>query len=481
MHRAIPIGNKIVSKKERERNDDIHQRKLASMKSSLDRSAPQRFQHLSNNSKKEKQRESRFKEIQRENQMLLEKITTIMSSKKKSRSSPSLHRSGIDVKKEKTLNKEYRKQNLIRITMENQAILQRLQDRKSHYSRQKWFKDRATAEQYMKLSCQHQPVLLQDFNRTQGWQKRHHTSSDGFFGQRDSIIPSSRFGDSRKPYRLEPLSPKNGKKRRGKERLVYNESHQCADGLFQIEIYFNAKSLKIKAHSDEFPLKEYVLKIDDVKTQALLETYGHNLAALASKISIQKSVLSLRAPVKQKTDSSDRAHSNRESSSRFNVQEGQSHGVRRKVESNPESDIDDGHDFALHEEQKDNGVAAEERNGGRESMKDRDEREDENSSSGGSNSETNESGSEIRPSAEGDEETHKQKKGETSEKKSPDRVENRPEKLEANKIDTIQEVENENTVASGSGALTKQKKEQTGGKTEESGGVQSDEPLETKS
>jgi len=54
-------------------------------------------------------------------------------------------------KKSKTsLNKDYRKRELVKITIENQAMLKRLKDKKSTYDRSTWMEARRQNEKYLK-------------------------------------------------------------------------------------------------------------------------------------------------------------------------------------------------------------------------------------------------------------------------------------------------------------------------------------------
>ena len=82
----------------------------------------------------------RYNEIERENQMLLTKMTKIMEKT-----------NGIFGNNEKrSLNKENRKRELMRITMENQAILRRLQEKQSNYNVIKWEEQRMENEELIK-------------------------------------------------------------------------------------------------------------------------------------------------------------------------------------------------------------------------------------------------------------------------------------------------------------------------------------------
>ena len=75
--------------------------------------------------------EHRFTEIERENRILLEKMSSIMQKPK-----PSLYNPKIVI--EPSMNREIRRKELIKITIENQAILKRLQAKGATYSVEKW-------------------------------------------------------------------------------------------------------------------------------------------------------------------------------------------------------------------------------------------------------------------------------------------------------------------------------------------------------
>ena len=71
------------------------------------------------NANREVMKEHRFAEIERENRILLEKMSNIMQKPK-----PSLYNPKIVVKP--SMNRDIRRKELIKITIENQAILRRL-------------------------------------------------------------------------------------------------------------------------------------------------------------------------------------------------------------------------------------------------------------------------------------------------------------------------------------------------------------------
>jgi E3 ubiquitin-protein ligase TRIP12 len=96
--------------------------------------------------KKEQIIEERYTEIERENRILLEKMTNIMS-----------HRGSLKDSRPyrpKSLNRGLRRRKLAEISMENQAILKRLKEKTSQFNFSKWEKDRKVAENRLKYMCE---------------------------------------------------------------------------------------------------------------------------------------------------------------------------------------------------------------------------------------------------------------------------------------------------------------------------------------
>jgi len=73
----------------------------------------------------------RYTEIERENRILLEKMSNIMQGHKSN-----LFQANQVAKP--SLNRDQRKKELLRITLENQAILKRLQEKQPTYSVTQW-------------------------------------------------------------------------------------------------------------------------------------------------------------------------------------------------------------------------------------------------------------------------------------------------------------------------------------------------------
>jgi len=83
--------------------------------------------------------EDRFTEIERENRILLEKMSSIMSNKGGVLGLPAPYRKS-------SLNSGYRKRQLINITMENQALMSRLQKKRPNYFAEEFERERMQTE-----------------------------------------------------------------------------------------------------------------------------------------------------------------------------------------------------------------------------------------------------------------------------------------------------------------------------------------------
>ncbi|XP_072254747.1 uncharacterized protein CFAP97D2 [Pyxicephalus adspersus] len=145
MHRAyqpiLPCGNKYLQQKWDKTYYDEHKRKVQSAKPMVDTNSPHTYAHLNLKLKKLKLEEERLSTIERDNRLLLGKMSTIMRTKGR-----------IDNKNNyvaKSLNKEKRAQDLIKVSRENQNIEDRLTKCEPQYRVEKWHEDWVKAEKYM--------------------------------------------------------------------------------------------------------------------------------------------------------------------------------------------------------------------------------------------------------------------------------------------------------------------------------------------
>jgi E3 ubiquitin-protein ligase TRIP12 len=157
MDRAIPVGNKICSRRIQQREQDLHRDRIKNMKSQVDTRTPRvaTLEHVKVNLKKEQMMEDRYTEIDRDNRILLKKMTDIM----KQQNTPSVTPRGPVSGGPVSLNKDARKKELLRITRENQTILKRIQQAQPVYNHVEWEDEHRKNCNYLKNRCEF-PVML---------------------------------------------------------------------------------------------------------------------------------------------------------------------------------------------------------------------------------------------------------------------------------------------------------------------------------
>ncbi|XP_053311115.1 uncharacterized protein CFAP97D2 [Spea bombifrons] len=145
MHRSyqpiLPCGNKYLQQKWDQTYYDEHRRKVQSAKPMVDTNSPQTYVHLNMKLKKLKLEEERLSVIERDNRLLLEKMSHIMRTKGRVDNTNDYEA--------KSLNKEKREQELLRVSRENQAILERINKCEPQYQVERWHEDWVKAERYM--------------------------------------------------------------------------------------------------------------------------------------------------------------------------------------------------------------------------------------------------------------------------------------------------------------------------------------------
>ncbi|KAM6341355.1 uncharacterized protein CFAP97D2 [Podargus strigoides] len=137
----LPCSNKYLQQKWDTAKYEEHKKRIQTAKPIVDTSAPAIYSHLQLKLGKLKLEEDRRSIIEKDNRLLLERISYIMRTKGQ-----------IDNKndyKAKSLNGEKQKQELQRVNQENRAILDRITKAQPHYQVQRWHEEWQRAEKYM--------------------------------------------------------------------------------------------------------------------------------------------------------------------------------------------------------------------------------------------------------------------------------------------------------------------------------------------
>jgi len=130
---SLVVASKSGARKEWEKQHEAHRDRIKKVKPATDMTMPMTatMDHIRNNLKKEQLLEGRYMEIDRENRILLRKMSDMM---KKPNPYSGKEKGGGNV----SLNKDTRKQSLLAITKENQRLLKSIQDVQPVYNVKAW-------------------------------------------------------------------------------------------------------------------------------------------------------------------------------------------------------------------------------------------------------------------------------------------------------------------------------------------------------
>ncbi|CAD8068254.1 unnamed protein product [Paramecium sonneborni] len=151
MNRNIPTGNKICATKEIFQNQLILNQHLLTMRPQINTTAPKQYDFLKSKKIKEAIKQQKQQEIDRENQNLISKLTNIMqqSTNNSICTLPIKKSNTLNEVPKKSLNKDHRKKQLVKIVLENQQLLKRIQDQKSQYNVKDWNQERKWVEKHI--------------------------------------------------------------------------------------------------------------------------------------------------------------------------------------------------------------------------------------------------------------------------------------------------------------------------------------------
>jgi E3 ubiquitin-protein ligase TRIP12 len=164
MYRSKPVGSRVCYDKMQQRQYEMHLKKLNSIKPSVDNKSPPRFKHMELNLKRAQVEEERYASIERDNRRLLQRMTDIMTTQPMPQAGGPAPEAP-SPPGPKSLNKEYRKKQLMKITEENSQILRRIQSRRPYYNHLEWEDEFRRNEELVKSIQQVPPSSSQSHRR----------------------------------------------------------------------------------------------------------------------------------------------------------------------------------------------------------------------------------------------------------------------------------------------------------------------------
>ncbi|CAE7027570.1 Cfap97d1 [Symbiodinium sp. CCMP2592] len=238
MDKAIPCGSKICTKRIKDREQQLHRERVRNMKSQVDTGMPTvaQLDHVKVNLKKEQMMEDRYTEIDRDNRILLKKMTDIM--KQQTTFTPTGERkSGPS-----SLNKDARKKELIRITRENQCILKRIQQAQPVYNHVEWEDQHRRNVTYLKNRCEF-PVVLRTPRR-----ERYASSELVHLGEEEAGDMTSRSAPS--TSRGPPKDVLQDFADGTNQKYVLKEGMKLSDNYYLVDMSTDGRNLFVSAYDN---------------------------------------------------------------------------------------------------------------------------------------------------------------------------------------------------------------------------------------
>lgn len=308
-------SSKLLERRWREKEQMVHKERVRTVKSALRENFRAPFQHnqAARNAKREAVQERKYSEIERENRILLEKMSHIMQDPKPKLYNPRRFELV-------SLNRERRKKDLMKITIENQAILRRLQDKQPTYSVQKWDAEFKRNEQIRNNLSEH-PYEFDGANQSRARfllttadaenEQPNYQSLPGLHpSQSQASRVQSGYRTIQSANSAATLQPRRGTSAhnpvahpviRQAEHLdenrvvLYKRSKQLGQGFFLVEISSNNSHLFIAAYDVESP-ESLLIELPEKRAQEILREFESNYDHMANSLQVMNKRLVLLNP-----------------------------------------------------------------------------------------------------------------------------------------------------------------------------------------
>jgi E3 ubiquitin-protein ligase TRIP12 len=254
------------------------------MRPQVDTSEPNvvHLDHLKNNLKREQLLEERYFEIDRENKILLQKMSDIMRhtsyASERGKSGPP------------SLNRDLRKMELMRITQENQNILRRIQKAQPIYNHVEWEDAYRRSATYLKNKCEFPPMAS----------SRGRSSSRGASGFMPLIgtKPSSPgMDDMRATASSARSEPVEAKQRSGPGveedlRYVLKEGKKIGATYYLVEMVTDGRTLAVSAYDGDAQ-RTLEMLISEKNHRKLFREAGGDYNLVAARLRVQDENLTI--------------------------------------------------------------------------------------------------------------------------------------------------------------------------------------------
>lgn len=226
--------------------------------------------HFRTNLKKERLLEDRYMEIDRENRVLLRKMSEAMRK-------PNPYIQETADNRPVSLNRQGRKQELLRITKDNQRMLRAIQAVQPVYNHRRWEENYRKSEAHLKNCCAY-PVITR-LPRSRSSSVLMHIGAENEVSR--DYSPSS--------------TGRGGAKGEEERKFVFKEGKRIGQTYYLLEMSTDGRALTVSAYNGETQTSMELVVKEKVHRQLYREC-GGDYALVAEKLRVDGSRLVLDIP-----------------------------------------------------------------------------------------------------------------------------------------------------------------------------------------
>jgi len=267
MYRSIPVANKACAERVRSRAQELHVERIKNMRSSIDTTEPAvaHLDHLRNNLKREQMLEERYHNIDRENRLLLQKMSDMMKQEQKPSAKPA--------RRTQSLTRGSRKHEAMRITRENSDILRRIREVQPVYSHVALEESYRRNFEHLKNITEY-PLVL----------KKKSSAPGSLAGLNNAMSSSS-----------PDFGARAGRGQNSGDELTYvlKEGKHLGKQYYLIEMATDGRTLAISAHDSE-QRKTLELVVKEQNHRKLYREFHGDYSRMAERLYLENERLHIR-------------------------------------------------------------------------------------------------------------------------------------------------------------------------------------------
>lgn len=269
---SLVYSSRSCATKQWRKDHEAHRARIKAVKPSTDMSTPSTMlmDHFKTNLKKERLLEERYLEIDRENKVLLRKMSEAMKK-------PNPYVKEPPGTRDLSLNRTGRKMELIRITQDNQRMLKAIQEVKPVYDHKKWEKNFEDSEYHLKARCAY-PVITRLPRQTSAPSVLLQMQEDSLTSDAHSTFGKSQTVDAEED-----------------KKFVLKEGLRIGEVYYLLEMATDGRALNVSAYDGESQTSLELIVKEKVHRQLYRQCNG-DYAQIASLLRVKGNRLILDVP-----------------------------------------------------------------------------------------------------------------------------------------------------------------------------------------